>query len=456
MYFTKRNFRTLLHGLLTCFFAFAVSGCDSGKSRTEWSASSLASIVKELKANGIDASAGNIYAPGGQNTLCLDIRLEDKNQRKMPFYTTSPFSDEDRAFRSAERDAIFEANKLDLQESVKKDFEVISRVLQGKEIPLLRFSGFGSSYAFPYYSTLQCKYLGLEVDTLNFEGRPDSAKILSDMPALKRLHIPDGTIIAGITLPLVEDVSIDGLRLPRLFKIESVGHAFPNMRSLTLPNGVLPIDYGAAKFPASLTSFSIAAGSSTLINAYNLNGAKKMPSITRINGIPAGEFDPVKDFTPEQLTRYNAIPSHIWAEKRFAAFRDQPEKNYGSVPLCGKIMLHTPGGFLPQKMPEGLDERLRNSMTENADECDVLIVIATETAYDPFARELGRPGSGPVAYNVTHMYILSRDGVCEVHSLNFKPPVGGISEEQRQRNARNRASGGWGELELLFKKANDE
>jgi len=469
MYLRKKVSLTLLRGLLACFFAFVVCGCSRGPTRTEWSASDLESMVKELKANGINASSekihlnnvlyfdkstGKIYA---RDTLYLDICLENKNEIKMPFYKDIPSRDEIDA-RRTERNAIYEANKLALQEAVQKDFEIIGRVLRGKKIPLLKFSGPGQFGILSRVSTLECQYLGL---WLNFDPDPDSLKILRDMPALKRLYVNDGnTLQRFLELPQVEDVSIEILSSPTFFKIESVARAFPNIRSLTLPYSVPPIDYGAAKFPASLTTFNIplTQGNNPIISAYNLNGAKNLPGITHINSFPKGEFDPLKNFTPEQRTQYNAIPAHIWAEKRFAAFRDQPQKKFGPVPLRGKIMLHAEGSFLPLKAYEGLDERLRNALTEDPDECDVLIVIATTAVRAIGVKRLGEPDgtNNPVFHGVTSIYLLSRNGECETHAVFFEPPLAGISEEQHQRNVRYRTSGAWGEIELLFKKANPE
>lgn len=438
----RKFFPTLpLRSLLACIFVFVAAGCDSGPGRTEWSASSLEKMVKELQANGIDASAAKTSLFGKKNNfLYLNINLKNKNMRR-----PGPVSD-----------AMFKADRLAMQQSVQKDFEIIARVLRDRDVPLLKFSGHGSLYSLKYVSTLQCKYLGLWVESLRYENAPDAAKLLSDVPALKRLYINDGTGITGITFPLVDDVFIGSLSFPALFKIETLMCAFPNMRSLTLPGRAAPIDYGAVKFPASLAGFSITSGGNPVINAYNLNGAKNLPGITRINGVPVDTFDPVKNLTPEQLVQYNAIPAHIWAEKRFAAFLAlaQPEKSGGSVPLRGKIMLHAQGDFLPQEVREGVDERLRNAMTENADECDVLVVIATQEYQRPDLRWVG--DSAPVIDTITVMRIFSKNGENEAHAVFFEPKLSNVTEDQKERNARYLATGVWGEMELLFKKGNAE
>lgn len=448
----RKFFPTLpLRSLLACIFVFVAAGCDSGPGSAEWSASSLASTVKELKANGINASAGTYFMPGlGNDASYLGIRLESTiKDRPMPRLQVG-MSDNERNAIAAEQDAIRKANRLVLKEAAQRDFEVLARLLRDKEIPLLRFSGPGASYIVPYLSTLQCKSLGLWLDFAPGDN-------LRDLPALKSVYVDGGHKIDGsVVLPQVEDVAIVGASTPVLFSLEPVTSAFPNMRSLTIPGRAVPIDYGAVKFPASLTGFSITSGGNPVINAYNLNGAKNLPGITRINGVPVDTFDPVKNLTPEQLVQYNAIPAHIWAEKRFAAFLAlaQPEKSGGSVPLRGKIMLHAQGDFLPQEVREGVDERLRNAMTENADECDVLVVIATQEYQRPDLRWVG--DSAPVIDTITVMRIFSKNGENEAHAVFFEPKLSNVTEDQKERNARYLATGVWGEMELLFKKGNAE
>lgn len=445
MYLNNISFMIFIRGLLVFYFVFMTTGCDSGSTHTEWSASSLESVVKELQANGIDASAAKTHLFGEDNNfLYLNINLKDKNMRR-----PGPVSN-----------AMFEADRRAMQLSVQKDFEIIASVLRDKEVPLLKFSGHGSLYSLSHVSTLQCKYLGLWIEGLRYENNPDGAELLSDVPALKRLYINDGNGATGITLPLVDDVFIGSLSVPALFKIETVVHSFPNIQSLTLPHTIPPIDFELVKFPPSLKAINITQGGSRTLTAYNLNMLKSIPAITHINGIPAGAFDPVKNLTPEQLVGYNAIQSHLWAEKRFAAFSGQPQKSYGSVPLRGKIMLHAKGDFLPQKVWEGVDTRLRDALTENADECDVLVVIASRQIQEK--REtpdgvqwVGDQGS-PVMSTSAGLYMLSRNGECEYHSLYFNPRLGVVPEEQKERNARYQAIGVWGELELLFKKANPD
>lgn len=447
--YSSHKFPTIVIFILLAYCLSAlVSGCNSGPGRTEWVASDLTRVVEKLKAEGINASVGKHFMFGLKNdALYLNIRFDSKTRIPPMVPRLQPgMSAAERNAIAAEQDAIEEANRLALKEAAQRDFEVLSQVLRDKDIPLMQFSGPGTRFVSP--SALQCKSLGLFIT-------PGEREDLRAMPVLKRVFVGYGFEFDGsVALPQVEDVVITGVTIPALFSLEPLISAFPNMRSLTLPDSIPVIDFNAVKLPASLTAFSLTSGSSPVLRAYNLNGVKNLPGITHINGTPAETFEPCKNLTPEQLAQYNAIPSHIWAEKRFPEFLAQPQTSKGSVPLRGKIMLHAQGSFLSLKAREGVDERLRNAMTENADECDVLVVIATQVHQAHYLKWIG--DSTPVMVRSTGMYIFSKNGECEAHTLFYDPTYADIPEDQKERNARYRASGVWGEMELLFKKANPD
>ena len=433
----------MLRTLVVFLFALMVGGCTSSP-EDQWSESSLNRVVKELQDNGIDASSSAINTIGnGKSPLYLRIHFTNKNVLPMPVFRRGMTQEEHNAF-TAERNRVHAANEVTLQQSVANDFAVIQRVLRGKAIPLLSVDN-----GFEHLATLECTYLGLYNVPLLEDFR--------QLPTLKRLYVHDGNSINGKTvLPQVEDVAINMVSSPAFFNMAAVGHAFPNMRSLTLPDGIPPQDMSVATFPTSLKAFSITNGSTPLTNAYLLASAKKLPGITHMQGIAADKFDPVATFTPEQHTRYNAIPAHLWAEKQFAAAQSAPEQNYGSVPLRGKILVHGQGDFLPQEVPESVSAALRNGLTENAEECDVLVVVASQSVMEKDVKRVGGSGySDSQAYHhVTILHLFSRNGKRESHIIFYKPPLTQIPEEQEQRNARYQANGIWGEMELLFTKTN--
>lgn len=269
--------------------------------------------------------------------------------------------------------------------NAREDFAAFARLTQGKIIPRLAFAPDASPGgcrilwdSMPDLSALQCAYLGLD---LPFAPNGADLKPLRDVACLKRLFTDTDNLEMLPDLPQVEELFLQGRALYSTFSPELIPVRFPNLTRLTLHDSVPFFDFSSFTPPASLTEVANRPANDPgeeyykdVLSAYRLNTAKKIPSIRRINGIPAGEFDPLANLSPAQREQYAALPGYIRVESSFReqapSQRHTPQKD---VTLRGKILVYEAGAYT-NMVYDGDNQALHAALADAPEKCDTLLI----------------------------------------------------------------------------------
>jgi len=270
------------------------------------------------------------------------------------------------------------------RETMLEKFDAFARLTRGETIPRMVFLCDSPNNSalwdiMPNFPKLRCANLGLD---LPFAPKGADLAPLSEMTCLKRLFTPADNLEMLPELPQVQDLVLQGRPMFISLSPALIWARFPNLARLTISNDMPCLDFSMVKTPASLTEFAIwpdtppAGDYRDVLSAYNLNAAKKIPSIQRINGIPAMEFDPLARLTPAQREEYAALPGYLMAESAFASSSLRKDSGQ-NVTLRGKIAVYELGAYKNMEY-KGNNRNLRAVLVQDPRTCATLVFYSSK------------------------------------------------------------------------------